>query len=385
MPTYNRKPVTFVKGDGVFLYDTEGKKYLDALCGLAVTSLGHSHPIIAKTIKNQSEKLIHTSNAFRIENQEKLAKRLCQLSGMDNVFFCNSGAESVEAAIKIARKFGHGMKFKNSKIIVMSNSFHGRTMGAMSATSNSISHKMFGPILDGLVRVEFNSINEIRETLKNNTEVAAILLEPVQGEGGIIPCDNSYLKEVREICNEKNILLMIDEVQSGFCRTGRWFSYQHSQIKPDVVMVAKALGNGVPIGACLASGQASKVLEAGMHGSTFGGNFLSTAVGLTVLDIMRSERICEHVQNISKVMQDYMDLKIKNLSAVKEIRICGLMIGIELNDNCTNLVLKALEKGLVMNVTKNKTIRLLPPLICKEEHVLGIVDIIEELIKENYE
>ena len=285
MPTYNRKPVTFVKGDGVFLYDTEGKKYLDALCGLAVTSLGHSHPIIAKTIKNQSEKLIHTSNAFRIENQEKLAKRLCQLSGMDNVFFCNSGAESVEAAIKIARKFGHGMKFKNSKIIVMSNSFHGRTMGAMSATSNSISHKMFGPILDGLVRVEFNSINEIRETLKNNTEVAAILLEPVQGEGGIIPCDNSYLKEVREICNEKNILLMIDEVQSGFCRTGRWFSYQHSQIKPDVVMVAKALGNGVPIGACLASGQASKVLEAGMHGSTFGGNSLSTAVGLTVLDI----------------------------------------------------------------------------------------------------
>ena len=368
------------------MYDSEEKKYLDALCGLAVTSLGHSHPLIAETVSKQSAKLIHTSNAFHIESQEKLAKRLCQLTGMENVFFCNSGAESVEAAIKIARKYGHDLNYKNPKIIVMSNSFHGRTMGAMSATSSTISHEAFGPILDGLIRVEFNEIEAIKNVLNNNhDQISAILLEPVQGEGGIVPCDKEYLQEVRDICNQKNILLMIDEVQSGFCRTGRWFGYQHSEILPDIVMVAKALGNGVPIGACLARGSAANVLTTGMHGSTFGGNFLSTSVGLKVLDIMRDEKLCQHVTAISKVMQDYMKARLKNLKAVHEIRICGLMIGIELKENCTELVQKALDKGLVINVTKHRTIRLLPPLICKEKDLLRIVDIIEELISENYE
>lgn len=386
MPTYNRKPVTFIRGEGIYLYDSEGKKYLDALCGLAVTSLGHSHPLIAETVSKQSAKLIHTSNAFHIESQEKLAKRLCQLTGMENVFFCNSGAESVEAAIKIARKYGHDLNYKNPKIIVMSNSFHGRTMGAMSATSSTISHEAFGPILDGLIRVEFNEIEAIKNVLNNNhDQISAILLEPVQGEGGIVPCDKEYLQEVRDICNQKNILLMIDEVQSGFCRTGRWFGYQHSEILPDIVMVAKALGNGVPIGACLARGSAANVLTTGMHGSTFGGNFLSTSVGLKVLDIMRDKKLCQHVTAISKVMQDYMKARLKNLKAVHEIRICGLMIGIELKENCTELVQKALDKGLVINVTKHRTIRLLPPLICKEKDLLRIVDIIEELISENYE
>ena len=386
MPTYNRKPVTFIRGEGIYLYDSEGKKYLDALCGLAVTSLGHSHPLIAETVSKQSAKLIHTSNAFHIESQEKLAKRLCQLTGMENVFFCNSGAESVEAAIKIARKYGHDLNYKNPKIIVMSNSFHGRTMGAMSATSSTISHEAFGPILDGLIRVEFNEIEAIKNVLNNNhDQISAILLEPVQGEGGIVPCDKEYLQEVRDICNQKNILLMIDEVQSGFCRTGRWFGYQHSEILPDIVMVAKALGNGVPIGACLARGSAANVLTTGMHGSTFGGNFLSTSVGLKVLDIMRDKKLCQHVTAISKVMQDYMEARLKNLNAVHEIRICGLMIGIELKENCTELVQKALDKGLVINVTKHRTIRLLPPLICKEKDLLRIVDIIEELISENYE
>ena len=384
MPTYNRKPVKFTKGEGVYLFDSDGKKYLDALCGLAVTSLGHSHPLITNTLREQSEKLIHTSNAFNIDSQEKLAKRLCQLTGMENAFFCNSGAESVEAAIKIARKFGHDNNYENPKIIVMSNSFHGRTMGAMSATANSSSHDAFGPILDGLIRVKFNKIDEIHEALKNHHDVSAILLEPVQGEGGIIPCDKSYLHALRELCDKENILLMIDEVQSGFCRTGKWFSYQHSNIQPDVVMVAKALGNGVPIGACLARGPAAHVLKAGMHGSTFGGNFLSTSVGLRVLDIMRDMRLCQHVNKISKVMSDYMDLKLKPLKSVNEIRQCGLMIGIQLDDVCTELVIKALDKGLVINVTKENTIRLLPPLICKEEHVISIVDIIEELIRENY-
>ena len=385
MPTYNRKPVTFSRGDGIYLYDSEGKRYLDALCGLAVTSLGHSHPLIAEVVSKQSMKLIHTSNAFHIESQEKLAKRLCQLTGMENVFFCNSGAESVEAAIKIARKFGHDLDYKNPKIVVMTNSFHGRTMGAMSATSSTISHDAFGPILDGLIRVEFNKISAIKKVLDDHDEISAILLEPIQGEGGIVPCDTSYLQEVRDICNQKNILLMIDEVQSGFCRTGRWFGYQHSGILPDVVMVAKALGNGVPIGACLARGGAANVLTAGMHGSTFGGNFLSTSVGLKVLDIMRDKQLCQHVVTISKAMQEYMDTKLKILDPVHEIRVSGLMIGIELKENCTQLVKKALDKGLVINVTKHRTIRLLPPLICKEKDLLEIVDIIEELITENYE
>jgi len=385
MPTYNRKPVWFTKGEGVYLYDNEGNKYLDALCGLAVTSLGHSHPKISKTIKDQSEKLIHTSNAFNITSQERLAKRLCQLTGMENAFFFFFLAEYVEAAIKIARKYGHDKNYKNPKIIVMSNSFHGRTMGAMSVTANTKSHDAFGPILDGMIRVNFNSIEDLKSALQNHTEISALILEPVQGEGGIVPCDVSYLREVREICTDKQILLMIDEVQSGFCRTGKWFSYQHCNIQPDVVMVAKALGNGVPIGACLARDEASRVLEAGMHGSTFGGNFLSTSVGLTVLDIMRETRLCEHVIKISKVMQHELNTRIKPFSSVKDIRVFGMMIGIELKMNCADLVIKALKKRLVINVTKDKTIRLLPPLICEEEHVLKIVDIIEQLIQENYE
>ena len=268
MPTYNRKPVTFVRGEGVYLFDENDKKYLDALCGLAVTSLGHSHPMISKTIENQAKKLIHTSNAFLIDKQEKLAKRLCQLTGMENAFFCNSGAESVEAAIKIARKYGHDQGHKNPKIIVMSNSFHGRTMGAMSVTSNLMSHEAFGPILDGLIRVKFNDINELESVVENNSDIAAILLETIQGEGGIVSVANSYMQKIYETCKENKILLMADEVQSGFCRTGRWFGYQHFNVMPDVVMVAKALGNGVPIGACLARGDAASVLKAGMHGST---------------------------------------------------------------------------------------------------------------------
>ena len=385
MPTYNRKPVSFVKGEGVYLYDDKGKKYLDALCGLAVTSLGHSNPKITETLREQSEKLIHTSNAFQIDSQEKLAKRLCQLTGMENSFFCNSGAEAVEAAIKIARKHGHDKGYENPKIVVMSNSFHGRTMGAMSVTSNKVSHLAFGPILEGLIRVKFDDINEIKEVITDNKDIAAVLLEPIQGEGGIISCSNDYMKELSEICTANKILLMVDEVQSGFCRTGKWFSYQHFNVSPDVVMVAKALGNGVPIGACLAKGDAANVLKAGMHGSTFGGNYLSTSVGLCVLDFMRDKHICNHVRTLTTTAKDAMHLKIKDLKAVSDIRIYGMMIGIELHCNCTELVVKALEKGLVLNVTKEKIIRLLPPLICEEQHILNIVDIIEQLIKENYE
>ncbi len=385
MPTYNRKPVSFVRGEGVYLYDANGKKYLDALCGLAVTSLGHSHPLIAETISNQSKQLIHTSNAFFIDSQEKLAKRLCQLTGMQNAFFCNSGAEAVEAAIKIARKYGHDLGFEKPKIIVMSNSFHGRTMGAMSVTSNTTSHNAFGPILDGLIRVKFDDIEEIKKAINDNDDIAAVLLEPIQGEGGIISCSESYIKELSRLCFTNKILLMIDEVQSGFCRTGKWFSYQNFDINPEVVLVAKALGNGVPIGACLTRGNAANVLQAGMHGSTFGGNFLSTSVGLCILDIMRDQHICAHVKKISDFMRVEMHSQLKNLKSVSDIRIYGMMIGIELKHNCTDLVIKALEKGLVINVTKEKIIRLLPPLICDEDQVLAIVSIIKQIIEENYE
>ena len=304
---------------------------------------------------------------------------------MDNAFFCNSGAEAVEAAIKIARKYGHERGYSNPKILVMSNSFHGRTMGAMSATSNKNSHESFGPIIDGLIRVNFNNIDDIKNAIIANSDIAAVLLEPIQGEGGIISCDISYLQELDRLCKENDILLMADEVQSGFCRTGKWFSYQHFNIIPDVVMVAKALGNGVPVGACLARSEAANILKAGMHGSTFGGNYLSTAVGLSVLNIMRDSQICVHVNHISDAMKSATDAELKSLNVVSEIRIYGMMIGIELKSNCTELVVKALEKGLVLNVTKEKIIRLLPPLICKEEHILKIVAIIKQIITENYE
>ena len=270
MNTYNRKKVSFVKGDGVYLWDDQNNKYLDALCGLAVTSLGHSHPDVSTTIHKQSQTLIHTSNAFIIKQQEILGERLCKLTGLDNAFFCNSGAEAVEAAIKIARKYGNDQHIKTPKIIVMENSFHGRTLAALSATGGEKAHKGFYPLIDGLLRVPYNNIQEVEKLAKQNNDIVAILLEPIQGEGGIKIPDDDYLSKLRSICDANNWLLMVDEVQSGFCRTGKWFGYQHSNIIPDVVTVAKALGNGIPIGACLTNKKSSTVLIPGSHGSTFG-------------------------------------------------------------------------------------------------------------------
>ena len=295
MNTYNRKKVSFTKGEGVYLWDDKNNKYLDALCGLAVTSLGHSHPEISKVIYDQSKTLIHTSNAFIIKQQEKLAERLCKLSGLENAFFCNSGAEAVEAAIKIARKYGNDSKIDNPKIIVMENSFHGRTLAALSATGGEKAHNGFYPLIDGLLRVPYNNIEAIDNLAKNNN-IVGILLEPIQGEGGIKIPNPEYLSKLRSICDANSWLLMIDEVQSGFCRTGKWFAYQHSTILPDVVTVAKALGNGVPIGACLTNKKASEILTPGTHGSTFGGNFLSTTVGLKVLDIMKEKNLCRNAR-----------------------------------------------------------------------------------------
>ena len=380
MPTYNRKSVSFVRGEGVYLYDKNNKKYLDALCGLAVTSLGHSDKEISKVLSTQSSELIHTSNAFHIGPQEELAKRLCQLTGMTNAFFCNSGAEAVEAAIKISRKFGHSKKISAPKIIVMENSFHGRTMAALSATGSKKAHEGFTPLVDGFIHVPFNNIDAVKSVLSEEKNVVAILLEPIQGEGGIILPYDKYLYQLREITHNHNILLMIDEVQSGFCRTGKWFAHQHENIIPDVITVAKALGNGVPIGACLASAKASDILIPGSHGSTFGGNFLSCSVGLKVLDIMRDNQICKNAREVGEYFHEQLIKRLSSKKSVHEIRCKGLMIGIELVDECTNLSEVFLNHGLVVNITKEKIIRMLPPLIINKNHVDDIIDIIEKVL-----
>ena len=380
MPTYNRKSVSFVRGEGVYLYDKDNKKYLDALCGLAVTSLGHSDKEISKVLSTQSSELIHTSNAFHIGPQEELAKRLCQLTGMTNAFFCNSGAEAVEAAIKISRKFGHSKKISAPKIIVMENSFHGRTMAALSATGSKKAHDGFTPLVEGFIHVPFNNIDAVKSVLSEEKDVVAILLEPIQGEGGIILPDDKYLYQLREITHNHNILLMIDEVQSGFCRTGKWFAHQHENIIPDVITVAKALGNGVPIGACLASAKASDILIPGSHGSTFGGNFLSCSVGLKVLDIMRDNQICKNAREVGEYFHEQLIKRLSSKKSVHEIRCKGLMIGIELVDECTNLSEVFLNHGLVVNITKEKIIRMLPPLIINKNHVDDIIDIIEKVL-----
>ncbi len=380
MQTYNRKPVTFVKGNGVYLWDNDGKRYIDALCGLAVTSLGHSNKLISDVISDQSKTLIHTSNAFQIESQQQLASRLCKLSGMSNAFFCNSGAESVETAIKIARKYGNNKNLSSPKIIVMENSFHGRTLAALSATSNQKSHQGFTPLVEGFIRVPFDSTKEILELLKKHKDIIAVMVEPIQGEGGIQIPKAGYIKKLREICDDNELLLMIDEVQSGFCRTGKWFGYQHDQILPDVIMLAKALGNGVPIGACLASGKASNLLQPGSHGSTFGGNYLSTSVGLKVLDIMRDMNLCRNAREMGIYFLEKLNEIIASKPVIKDIRCKGMMIGIELDRECADIVIKALDHGLVLNVTKNNIIRMLPPLIIKKAEIDDIVNILDKVI-----
>ena len=380
MNTYNRKNISFVKGKGVYLWDTDNNKYLDALCGLAVTSLGHSDPDVADVISRQSKTLIHTSNAFMIKQQEQLGERLCKLSGMHAAFFCNSGAEAVEASIKIARKYGNDKKINNPKIIVMENSFHGRTMAALSATGGEKAHAGFYPLLDGLLRVPYNDVDAIKKLSEKHNDIVAILLEPIQGEGGIIIPDENYLSELRNICNKFKWLLMIDEVQSGFCRTGKWFGFQHSEIIPDVISVAKALGNGVPIGACLANNVAAKVLVPGSHGSTFGGNFLSTSVGLAVLDIMRKKNLCKNARDIGLYLESELNKKLAHFKIIKEIRCKGLMIGIELRINCIHLVQDALKKKLIINVTKENTIRMLPPLIMNRSQADIVVTTLQRII-----
>ncbi|MDP1658097.1 MAG: aspartate aminotransferase family protein [Methylotenera sp.] len=383
MNTYMRQPVTFAKGEGVWLWDDKGEKYLDALAGVAVNGLGHAHPKLVKAISEQAAKLIHVSNNYNIAEQEALADKLCEISGMDKVFFCNSGCEANEAAIKLARLYGHNKGIKTPEIIVMDKSFHGRTMATLSATGNRKVQAGFEPLVSGFIRVPFDDIEAVKQVASRNPNVVAILVEPVQGEGGInIPKDaGAYLETLREICDAHGWLLMLDEVQTGIGRTGTWFAFQHTSIKPDVMTLAKGLGSGVPIGACVASGKAAEVFTYGKHGSTFGGNPLATAAGLATLCIIEEEGLRENSEKIGNLIREGFEAEFKDIKGVTVIRNAGLMIGIELDRPCGDLVKLALEEKLLINVTADKVVRLLPPLIINEAEANELVRRLAALIK----
>lgn len=382
MPTYNRLPVTFEKGQGVWLWDENNEAYLDALAGIAVCNLGHAHPAIHKAICQQSEKLLHTSNLYGIASQQQLASQLVTRSGMDNVFFSNSGAEANEAALKIARLYGYQQGINNPCVIVMQKSFHGRTMATLSATGNSAVQQGFAPLVAGFIHVPFNDITAIEAVLATQNNIVAIFVEPVQGEGGVhIPASN-YLNKIRDLCDTYQLLMILDEIQTGVGRTGKFLAYQHNDILPDVCTMAKALGNGVPIGACLASGKAAKLLTAGKHGSTFGGNPLACSAALAVLKTLDNEHIIETVEAKGQQICTQFVSKLKNNTHVNNIRHKGLMIGIDLSIPCAELVNIAQQNHLLINVTNEKTIRLLPPLIINFEEIDLLTDKLSKVIQD---
>jgi acetylornithine/N-succinyldiaminopimelate aminotransferase len=382
MSTYARKDITFTKGEGVWLWDQNGEKYLDALSGIAVCGLGHAHPKIAEAICLQANTLIHTSNIYRISSQEQLGDRLCQVSNMDRAFFCNSGAEANEAAIKLARLHGHKQNITTPTIIVCENSFHGRTMATLTATGNRKAHAGFEPLVSGFIRAPFGDSETIAEICKNSSHVCAIFVEPIQGEGGINIPSETYLQELRAICDKHNLLLMLDEVQTGNGRTGKWFACHHHNILPDVMTTAKGLGNGMPIGACLARGAAAELFGPGSHGSTFGGNPLACATALQVIKTIEEENLLSHAESMGNILVDSLKQTLHDHSLIKDIRGCGMMIGIELTVPCASIVDIALEKKLLVNVTANNVIRLLPPLITTTDEIAIIANLICECIQD---
>lgn len=382
MNTYSRLPVTFVKGEGVWLWDDQGERYLDALAGVAVCGLGHCHPRLTKAICEQAGTLIHTSNLYHIDKQERLADRLITLSGMDNAFFCNSGAEANEAAIKLARLHGHNKGISLPTIIVMERSFHGRTMATLTASGNRKVQAGFEPLLSGFVRVPYNSMEAITQVGLNNKDVVAVLVEPFQGEGGVNIPEVHYLQGLRDLCNQHGWLLMLDEVQSGVGRSGKWFAFQHSNIMPDVMTLAKGLGAGVAIGACLARGVAAEVFKPGNHASTFGGNPLACAAAIETLAVIDEENLLDHAMKLGNFMRNRLRNQLTDVAGVVQIRGQGLIIGIELSVTCGELVKKALEKKLLINVTSDKVIRLLPAFVMQQAEAEQVVDITCSLIKE---
>lgn len=386
MNTYQRLSVSFEKGNGIYLWDNQGKQYLDALCGISVTNLGHNHPAVTSAITEQAAKLLHTSNIYHIDNQEKLADLLCQQSGLERVFFSNSGAEANEAAIKLARLYGNQQDIKNPEIIVMQNSFHGRTMATLSATGNRKVQAGFEPLVSGFVRVPYNDVEAIKAVAENNRNVVAVLVEPVQGEGGINIPDHGYLTAIRQICDDNNWLMMLDEIQSGMARSGCMFAFQHEAITPDVLTIAKALGNGIPIGACLTGNKASEIFQPGNHGSTFGGNPFACRVASTVVNEMIEQNLTQNAAERGEQLIALLKNNLKDASNVTDIRHMGLLVGITLNQPCAELVGIALKNGLLINVTAGNVIRLLPPLIITEEQINQLaerlVTSINEFLKE---
>ncbi len=379
---YQPLPVSFTHGDGCYLWDDKGKKYFDALCGISVTSLGHAHPAVSEAIKFQADTLLHCSNLYNIEWQHKLAELLCQQSGMERVFFGNSGAEANEGAIKLARLYGHQQGIETPHIVVMQNAFHGRTMATLSATGNRKVQAGFEPLVTGFVRAPYNDIAAIEAIAAQNKDVVAIMLEPVQGEAGIIIPDHDYLAALRKICDQNQWLLMLDEIQTGMARSGKMFAFQHASILPDVMTLAKALGNGVPIGACLASGKASSVIQPGNHGSTFGGNPLACHSAHAVLSNMIEANIADNAAARGKQLYEKLQAGLADHPEVAEIRHLGLLLAIEMKHPCGELVVRALEQGLLINVTNSQVIRLLPPLIINsaqtDELAKRLIDIIND-------
>ncbi|WP_045827038.1 acetylornithine transaminase [Teredinibacter turnerae] len=380
MNTYGERTTTLVKGDGAYLWDSEGNRYLDALSGIAVCGLGYNHPAVTRAIAEQAEKLIHCSNLYLIEPQQALGKILVDASGMEKVFFSNSGAEANEAALKIARKFGQQKGISHPHVITADRSFHGRTMATLSATGNSKVKQGFEPLVEGFSHVPFNDIDAIKAAATSNT--VAIMVEPVQGEGGVNVPAADYLNALRELCDSNDWLLILDEIQTGNGRTGRFFAYQHNNILPDVVTTAKGLGNGVPIGACLARGKAAEILQPGNHGSTFGGNPLVCNAGLAATQTLLEQDLMTRAASLGEMMLTQFRESLSDMACVVDIRGKGLMIGIELDQPCGDLVAQAKQKGVLINVTAGNTIRLLPPLIISDEQARTIVDTVVDLIKQ---
>lgn len=382
MSSYQRLPVAFVRGEGVWLWDTEGRRYLDAVGGIAVCTLGHAHPAVAEAVAEQAAVLVHTSNLYRIPLQERLAERLVALSGMDQAFFCNSGAEANEAAIKIARLLGHERGLEAPAIVVMEGAFHGRTLATLTATGDRKVQAGFEPLVQGFVRVPYGDLEALRAVGANRREIVAVLCEPIQGEGGVVMPPPGYLAGLREVCDRHGWLLMLDEVQTGMCRTGRWFAFQHEGITPDVMTLAKSLGNGVPIGACLARGAAAGLIRPGKHASTFGGNPLACRAALAVLDLLEQGRLAERAAELGEALLERLRRALGDVPGVVEIRGRGLIIGVMLDRPCGELVERALGLGLLINVTAERVVRLLPPLILSDAEAADLVERLGTVIRE---
>ncbi|MFZ8953587.1 MAG: aspartate aminotransferase family protein [Burkholderiaceae bacterium] len=380
MNTYGRLPIALSHGAGCHVWDTDGKRYLDALGGIAVNTLGHAHPKLVAALQDQVAKLIHTSNYYHIPDQERLAAKLVELSGMTNVFFCNSGLEANEGALKMARKFGHDKGITHPKVVVYERAFHGRSIATLSATGNSKIQAGFGPLVEDFIRVPINDIDAIKTATANRDDVVAVFFEAIQGEGGVNPLDDAYMRDVRALCDERDWLLMIDEVQCGIGRTGKWFAHQWAGITPDVMPLAKGLGSGVPIGAIVAGPKAANILQPGNHGSTFGGNPLAMRAGVETLAIMESEDLLTNASTVGDYFVNALKEAFKAETGVVSIRGRGLMVGVELNQPCGALVGQAAEAGLLISVTADSVIRMVPPLILTVEQAQTVVDLLKPLV-----